>query len=61
MLVFLFAGIGVTGNFEGGYVEQQYLPEERRYYEPVERGYEAEIRARLEEWRAKGDAESAGK
>jgi putative ATPase len=34
-----------------GWVNQQYLPEERRYYEPVDRGYEAAIRQRLEEWR----------
>jgi putative ATPase len=38
-------------DFEGGYVEQAYLPEERRYYEPVDRGYEAEIRKRLDELR----------
>jgi putative ATPase len=38
--------------FEGGYVQQTYLPEERRYYVPVDRGYEKVIRARLEEWRA---------
>src|SRR5579884_114134 len=30
---------------------QAYLPEERRYYEPVERGHEAVIRRRLEELR----------
>ena len=36
-----------------GWVDQVYLPEDRRYYEPVERGYEAEIRKRLEELRAK--------
>jgi len=34
--------------FEGGWVEQAYLPEDRRYYEPVERGYEAEIKKRME-------------
>jgi len=39
-------------DFEGGYVQQTYLPEERRYYVPVDRGYEKVIRARLEEWRA---------
>jgi putative ATPase len=44
-------GYQYSHDFEGGYVEQQYLPEERRYYEPVERGYEAEIRKRLEELR----------
>ncbi len=38
-------------DFEGGWVDQAYLPEDRRYYEPVDRGYEAEIRKRLEEWR----------
>jgi putative ATPase len=35
-------------DYEGGWVNQQYLPEERRYYEPVDRGYEAELRKRLE-------------
>lgn len=35
----------------GGWVEQDYLPEERRYYEPVDRGHEAVIRARLDELR----------
>jgi putative ATPase len=35
-------------DFEGGWVDQRYLPEERTYYEPVDRGFEAEIRRRLE-------------
>jgi putative ATPase len=34
-----------------GWTAQQYLPEERRYYEPVDRGHEAVIRQRLEELR----------
>jgi putative ATPase len=38
-------------DYSGGFVEQQYLPEERRYYHPVDRGYEAEIRKRLEDLR----------
>jgi putative ATPase len=38
---------------EGGIVDQDYLPEERRYYEPTDRGYEAVLRQRLAEWRAK--------
>ncbi|HEV3238691.1 MAG TPA: replication-associated recombination protein A [Gemmataceae bacterium] len=33
---------------EGGYVEQEYLPEKRVYYEPVDRGFEAEISQRME-------------
>jgi putative ATPase len=41
-------GYQYSHDFEGGYVEQQYLPDDRRYYEPVDRGYEAEIRKRLE-------------
>jgi putative ATPase len=32
---------------------QAFLPEQRRYYEPVERGHEATIRRRLEELRAR--------
>ena len=35
-------------DFPEGRAGQAFLPEERRYYEPVERGYEAEIRKRLE-------------
>jgi putative ATPase len=34
------------------YVAQQYLPEERRYYRPVDRGYEATMRAYLEKLRS---------
>ena len=43
-------------DFEGGWVDQAYLPEDRRYYEPVDRGYEAVIRARMEELRKKHKA-----
>jgi putative ATPase len=35
-------------DYEGGYVEQEYLPEGRRYYEPTDRGYEAEIKKRID-------------
>ena len=38
-------------DFAGGWVDQAYLPEDRRYYEPVDWGFEAEIRKRMEEWR----------
>jgi putative ATPase len=43
-------------NYERGWVEQAYLPEARRYYEPVDRGYEAEIRKWLEELRRRGQS-----
>jgi putative ATPase len=39
-------------DFEGGWVDQDYLPIEKIYYEPVDRGYEATIRKRLEELRS---------
>jgi putative ATPase len=38
---------------EGGIADQQHLPDElrdRRFYEPTESGYEAEVRGRMEEW-----------
>jgi putative ATPase len=40
-------------DYEGGVVDQAYLPEDRRYYEPTGRGFEAVLRQRLAEWRAK--------
>jgi putative ATPase len=40
-------------DYEGGMVAQDYLPEERRYYEPTDRGFEAVLRQRLAEWREK--------
>jgi putative ATPase len=45
---------------ESGFVPQAYLPEERRYYLPVDRGYEKVIRERLETWRkaSSGEPES---
>ena len=51
-------GYEYSHNFEGGWVAQDYLGETRRYYEPVERGYEAEIKRRLDALREKrGQAE----
>ena len=44
-------------DYAGGWVDQQYLPEERRYYEPTERGFEAEIKKRLEALRKKCEEE----
>jgi putative ATPase len=41
-------GYKYAHDYEGGYVEQQYLPEARRYYEPTDRGYEVEIKKRME-------------
>lgn len=41
-------GYQYSHDFPGGHVDQAYLPEERHYYQPVDRGYEAEIRKRME-------------
>src|SRR5438552_3456145 len=52
-------GYQYSHDFAGGWTDQAYLPEDRRYYEPVDRGYEAEIRKRLEEIRQKRAAGGA--
>src|SRR5207244_9229522 len=41
-------GYKYAHDFEGGYVDQDYLGVDRTYYEPTDRGYEAEIRKRIE-------------
>ncbi|MFN4261099.1 MAG: replication-associated recombination protein A, partial [Gemmataceae bacterium] len=42
-------GYQYSHDHPGGWVHQAYLPEARRYYQPVDRGYEAVIRQRMEE------------
>src|SRR5947209_2973147 len=48
-------GYQYAHDFEGGWVDQEYLGVDRTYYEPTDRGEEAEIKARLEELRRKRD------
>ena len=38
---------------EGHFVEQEYVPTEKTYYEPTDQGYEATIRKRIEAWNAR--------
>jgi putative ATPase len=45
-------------NFPGGIVEQDYLGVDKVYYEPVDRGYEAEIRERMGRRTEQGDSDS---
>jgi putative ATPase len=45
------AGYQYSHDYAGGWVDQAYMPEARRYYEPVERGFEAVIQERLKAWR----------
>jgi putative ATPase len=44
-------GYDYSHDHPDGWVDQQYLPDDRRYYEPTDRGYEQIIRQRLEELR----------
>ncbi|MBX6342700.1 MAG: replication-associated recombination protein A, partial [Thermomicrobiaceae bacterium] len=49
------AGYRYAHDYDEAVVEQQHLPDNlagRRYYQPTGRGYEGEIAARLERWRA---------
>jgi len=41
-------GYKYAHDFDGGFVEQDYLGVDITYYEPTDRGFEAEIRQRLE-------------
>jgi len=49
-------GIGYkyAHDFEGGYVEQEYTPKKKIYYEPTDRGFEAKIKKRMEELHGHG-------
>ena len=38
-------------DFEGHVVEQEYLPEQRKYYAPGDQGFELKVRERMEKWK----------
>jgi putative ATPase len=46
-------GYKYAHDFEAGFVEQDYLGVDSIYYRPADRGYEAEIAKRLQQWREK--------
>ena len=48
-------------NYPGGIIEQDYLGVDKMYYDPVERGYEAEIRRRMGARNAQQAEPDAGK
>lgn len=45
------AGYKYAHDFEGGWVDQEYIPADVEYYQPTDRGHELKIRARLEDLR----------
>jgi putative ATPase len=63
-------GYKYAHDFAGGWVDQEYIPADVEYYHPTDRGFEAQIKARLEELRRRragggrqpsgGDAEGEG-
>ncbi|MDQ6692900.1 MAG: replication-associated recombination protein A [Chloroflexota bacterium] len=55
-------GYKYAHDYDGALVEQSHLPESlkgREYYRPVERGYEAKLKARMEEWAQRRKANSS--
>ena len=48
-------GYQYSHNAEGGWIDQDYLGVERTYYQPVDRGFESELRRRMDELNAHRD------
>lgn len=46
-------GYKYAHSYEGHHVDQDYIPEKRRYYEPTDQGYEKNIKERLDALRNK--------
>jgi putative ATPase len=42
-------GYKYAHSYEGGWVDQEYVPTDAVYYEPTDRGFEATIRERMAE------------
>jgi putative ATPase len=53
------AGYQYSHDAPEGWVDQDYLGVERTYYEPVERGFEAEIRRRMDELQSRREGRPA--
>ncbi len=47
---FGYTGYKYAHNYEGHFVDQEYVPTSRVYYEPGSQGYEDTIRKRMEHW-----------
>jgi putative ATPase len=53
-------GYKYAHDFEGGWVDQEYIPADVEYYQPTDRGHEAKIKARLEELRKRKQKPAEG-
>lgn len=51
------AGYKYAHSYEGGYVEQEYMIEKGKYYNPTEYGFEKKIKLRMEELKKKNKEE----
>jgi len=54
-------GYKYAHDYEGGWVDQEYIPTDAEYYQPTDRGHEAKIKARLEELRKRKQKPEDGK
>ena len=43
-------GYQYAHDFEGHFVDQEYVPTSKKYYEPTDQGYEETIRKRIDHW-----------
>jgi putative ATPase len=53
-------GYKYSHDYEGGYVDQDYLGVEKTYYTPTDRGYEAEIARRIAERESRNISDEQG-
>ena len=54
-------GYQYAHDHEGHFVEQDYLPVDRVYYEPTDQGHEKDIKKRLDAWRRRKERRSSEK
>jgi len=54
-------GYKYAHSYEGHWVDQDYIPCDRVYYEPTDQGHEKDIKERLERWRSQRRAQRSSK
>ncbi len=56
-----YTGYQYAHNYEGHFVDQEYVPTSKVYYEPGDQGYEDTIRKRMEHWESLREKPRTGK